>query len=210
MVYAVGELTDPYQGHPWLIEQWVEGQSLRELLNQGALSNALILQLASDMLATLVEAEKHKIVHRDIKPENIIVAPDGSCCWLVDFGIARHLDRTSITVNTMPHTLGYAPIEQLQGLKTDIDGRSDLFSLGVTLFECIEGVNPYIHQAQDANEVITRVANTKLPLVARKVDNKNELKDLIEAMTMPKRVHRIANASEAHEWVTEISQAGVV
>ncbi len=210
MVYEVGLLVDPYPGHPWLIEQWIEGPSLREKLNQGTISDALVLKLASDILTTLVEAEKNKIVHRDIKPENIIVSPDESCCWLVDFGIARHLDRTALTNDVMPHTLGYAPIEQLKGITTEIDTRSDLFSLGVTLHECIEGINPYTHKAQSPDEVIQRVMNLTLPPVTRTVDKSNQLKDLITSMVMPKRVHRIRTATEAHEWMNEITQAGTV
>lgn len=210
MVHQVGLLLDPYPGHPWLIEQWIEGPSLREKLNQGRISDALVIKLGSDILATLVEAEKNKIVHRDIKPENIIVSPDESRCWLVDFGIARHLDRTALTNDVMPHTLGYAPIEQLKGITTEIDTRSDLFSLGVTLYECIEGVNPYTHQAKSADEVIQRVMNLTLSPASRKVDKSNQLKDLITSMTMPKRVHRIPTAAEAHEWMNEIAQSGTV
>jgi serine/threonine-protein kinase len=110
----------------------------------------------------------------------------------------------------MPHTLGYAPLEQLNCLKAEIDTRSDLFSLGVTLYECIEGVNPYTSGATSADEVIHRMDTVICPEVSRQVDNKGDLKDLITAMTRQKRMHRISTAAEAYEWMREINDLGAV
>lgn len=209
-VYESGRLADPYHDHLWLIEQWVDGVSLRDRLAQGVISNKLILQIAFDILNVLVEAETLKIVHRDINPNNILIATDESCCWLVDFGIARHLDLTSLTAGLMPHTLGYAPLEQLNCLKSDIDARTDLFSLGVTLYECVEGINPYTNGVNSAEEVIHRMSTIICPDVSRQVDNKGDLKNLISAMTRHKRTQRIATAADACQWIHEIYDLGAV
>ena len=209
-IYESGTLVDPYHGHLWLIEQWIEGISLKDKLANGPISNSLVLQIAFDILTVLVAAEANQIVHRDIKPDNILIAPEESNCWLVDFGIARLLGRTSLTVGVMPHTLGYAPLEQLNSLKSEIDTRSDLFSLGVTLYESIEGVNPYIDGANTVDEVIRRMGSINFPEILRQVDNKGDLKNLITAMTRQKKIHRISTAAEAHEWISEIVALGAI
>ena len=128
----------------------------------------------------------------------------------MDFGIARLLGRTSLTVGVMPHTLGYASLEQLNSLKSEIDTRSDLFSLGVTLYESIEGVNPYIDGANTVDEVIRRMGSINFPEILRQVDNKGDLKNLITAMTRQKKIHRISTAAEAHEWISEIVALGAI
>lgn len=203
-----GQLPSPYENHFWLTEQWIDGVSLRDKLNSGPISNKLILQIGLDVLKVLVEVEAKNIVHRDIKPENILISPDESQCWLVDFGIARHLDKTSLTAAFMPHTLGYAPIEQLNAHKHEIDSRSDIYSLGVTIYECVERTNPFIADAKSADEVVRRTENLVLPGITRQVDAKGELNELVVAMTRPQRNHRIGTAEEAYQWMNEIIAAG--
>ena len=78
----------------WFLEMLVEGQTLRSLLNQKQLSPSEILRIALHTLEALYAAEHWRIVHRDVKPENIIISPEGSA-WILDFGLARHLDKES-------------------------------------------------------------------------------------------------------------------
>lgn len=205
-----GKLNTPYTGHLWLTEEWIEGVNLREKMNSGQLSNQLILQIALNLLEVLVEAESKKIVHRDIKPDNILISLDESQCWLVDFGIARHLDKTSLTAEFMPLTYGYAPIEQLNAAKDEVDTRCDLFSLGVTLYECVEGFNPFTQNLADHNDVIHRMRTLVLPDISRQIDVKGQFKDLIAAMTRQKRNHRINTSNEALEWIKEIIDEGAL
>lgn len=207
-VFEYGQLPAPHQNHLWLTEQWIDGVSLRDKLQSGPLSNSLILQISFDVLGVLVAAESQKIVHRDIKPDNILIAPDETKSWLIDFGIARHLDKTSLTAAFMPHTIGYAPLEQLNAHKHEIDSRSDIFSLGVTIFECVEGLNPYVAGAANSAEVVRRMENMILPDLSRQVDAKGQLQDLVAAMTRPQRNHRIGSAADAYEWMKEIMDAG--
>lgn len=208
VIYEHGQLAPPHSDHLWLIEQWIDGISLRERLNSGPLSNSLILKIGLDVLEVLAMAERNQIVHRDIKPENILIANDESEAWLIDFGIARHLDRTTLTAAFMPYTLSYAPIEQLHAHKHEIDSRSDLFSLGVTLYECIEGMNPFIDGATTNQEVFERMLSMTVPDISRRVDARGECKELIAAMTRMQRNHRIGSAAEALEWMKEIAIEG--
>ncbi len=190
----------------WFREEFVDGQTLREKLKQGPLTAKEILRIGLHALEALLAAEECRIVHRDIKPENIIIAADGSA-WILDFGLARHLDKVSLTATARPWgmgTPGYAPPEQFRNLKPDQDSRTDLFALGVTLFECAEGINPFLDGARDQFEVLHRVENILLPTITRHIDGRNELGQLILSMTRPKLSHRPATVEEALIWMREI------
>lgn len=190
----------------WLREQRVSGAVLRERLARGPLAPSEVMRLGLHVLEALSAAEAVRIVHRDVKPENIIVATDGSY-WLLDFGIARHLDQSSLTATGLAFGLGtpgYAPPEQFRNVKPEIDARSDLFALGVTLYECAEGVNPFLDRARDVAEVIHRIETRPLPPVSRRIDKANQFIDLTLAMTRIQRNHRPATAADALHWMQEI------
>jgi serine/threonine-protein kinase len=132
-------------GQLWYTMPYVEGESLRQrLLREKRLPLDNALRIVSDVLAALAYAHEHGIVHRDIKPENILL--EGGEAVLADFGIAHavsaagseRLTRTGVAVGT----LAYMSPEQAVGQKT-IDGRSDLYSLGCVLYECITGEPPF-------------------------------------------------------------------
>jgi len=207
LIIEYGTLPEPYEGF-WMIEEWASGLTLREKIEQGPISNQLILRVATDILSVLCKAEKHRIVHRDIKPENIIISPDDERCWLIDFGIARHLDRTSLTALYMPCTIGYAPVEQLDVMKAHIDTRSDLFSLGVTLYECVEGINPFVEGATTLEEIMDRIHNTQLPRISREVDINGEFGNLLLTLTKTRKNHRVESAEEALNWLDDINKLG--
>lgn len=187
----------------WFREEYVDGQTLRQKLQAGPLLDTEILRIGFHVLEALKEAEICRIVHRDIKPENIMVVDDGSA-FVLDFGLARHLDQVSLTPTAALGglgTVGYAPPEQFRNLKPDQDSRTDLFAVGVSLFECVEGVNPFREGARDVGEILHRVEATLLPPISRQIGNSNEFSDLVLAMTRPKLSHRPASIDEAYDWI---------
>lgn len=191
----------------WILEQRVVGISLRDLLLAGPLANNQILYIAHHVLEALFAAEQARIVHRDVKPENILVDISSSSAWLIDFGIARHLDLASLTATENifgPCTAGYAPPEQFKNLKREIDNRADIFSLGVTLFEVVEGNNPYRDGARDARETLSRTLTLSLPRISRAVDPAGDFADLVTAMTRIRPDHRPARVADALEWIQDI------
>lgn len=199
--YGVGHVV-------WLLEEWIDGGSLRDRLSKQLPDTSLVLRVGLHTLECLVVAERQQIVHRDIKPDNILVSIDESQCWVTDFGIARHLGLASLTRTDSPmglFTPGYAPAEQFMNIKDDIDGRADLFALGITLFECIEGNNPFRIGAADGREILNRVQTITLPRVTLRAGMPLELADLIFAMTRPRRNHRITTVGDAYEWMREIA-----
>jgi serine/threonine-protein kinase len=107
----------------WLREERVSGETVRSMLANGPLPVGDILRLALHIMEALESSERAQIVHRDVKPDNIMRDASGGF-WLLDFGIARHLDLLSLTATALPFgkmTLGYAPPEQCRNFKANID-----------------------------------------------------------------------------------------
>ena len=126
----------------------VDGPTLRERLQAGPpLTEAEVTSIAADLLAALGHAHEHGVMHRDVKPENVVLSPDRGAV-LLDFGIARamlesggaKLTGTGITLGTCQ----YMSPEQIMAT-TELDQRTDLYSLGCLLFECLTGEPPFVH-----------------------------------------------------------------
>jgi serine/threonine protein kinase len=122
--------------------EFVPGKTVEALLKQnGRLSVEHASQVASHVLHALDYAHRHGVVHRDIKAANIIVTPGGNV-KVMDFGIARVLGTERRTrVGFVVGTIGYMAPEQIQGL--DVDGRTDIYAVGVVLYEMLTGRMPF-------------------------------------------------------------------
>lgn len=205
-VLEVGAADLPDGARVWLREQRVAGVALRTRLASGPLSSVEVRRLALDVLEALSDAERARIVHRDVKPENVIAAPDGRY-WLLDFGIARHLDLQSLTATAAmggPGTLGYAPPEQYRNRKREVDSRADLFALAVTIVECLTGRHPFRHGARDAPEVIRRIEGTTLDVPRLADDPHERFRELIISMGQRRVDPRPRGASDALAWMRDI------
>ncbi|MER5889753.1 protein kinase, partial [Streptomyces sp. NPDC001941] len=128
---------------PYLVMEYVEGESLRERLVRGPLRLDEALRIADQVLAGLSASHAKGVVHRDVKPANVMLTRDGSC-KVMDFGIARaaeaagtHLTRTGLVIGTVPYM---APEQATGGA---VDARTDLYSMGVVLFELLSGRLPF-------------------------------------------------------------------
>jgi diguanylate cyclase (GGDEF)-like protein len=136
-------------GRPYLLMDLVTGQRLSHLLQSGPLGEHRVIELGIGVTEALAAAHRAGLVHRDVKPDNIIIGPDGSAN-LVDFGLAMRVDNTldGLTAGT----LAYGAPEQSGVLRRAVDGRADLYSLGIVLFECATGVVPFT--AADVGELL--------------------------------------------------------
>lgn len=137
-IYDVGKDGDT----EYIVMEYVEGQNLKELIrNYAPLSSEQSIHLALQIAAAIRHAHDHHIIHRDIKPHNILVTADGRA-KVTDFGIAR-----AVSAATMTHTgdivgsVHYLSPEQAKGVQTN--EQSDLYSLGIILYELLTGKVPY-------------------------------------------------------------------
>ncbi|HKQ59099.1 MAG TPA: tetratricopeptide repeat protein, partial [Candidatus Eisenbacteria bacterium] len=143
-VYDVG--SDDEQ--VWVVMEYVPGETLRHRLERGPLSLAEVVRLGGSMCGALAVAHSQGVIHRDIKPANILLTPQGDA-KLADFGMARTPgDRTITDSGALVGTLMYMSPQQAMG--EIIDGRSDLFSLAVVLYEALTGTHPFLRGAEAA------------------------------------------------------------
>lgn len=199
-----GVKSGPFGPCFWFLEQRIYGESVRDILHLGPMYPLEVIRMGIHVLEALVMSEKNRIVHRDIKPDNIMRDND---YWLIDFGIARHLDLPAQTPEgplNGKFTPGYAPQEQFNNLQDDIDIRADLFALGVTMYECITGENPFRSGARDNYEMCRRAKSMNLPKLVTAIKNPGDLNDFIQTLVSKRRDHRPESALESLEWLVEI------
>lgn len=154
-VHDVGEA----DGRPFMVMEYVEGGTLADLLVGGRpLPLAEAMEIVLQVCGALDYAHRHGIVHRDIKPRNILVGSLG-ITKVTDFGTARILGASHTQTGTMLGTPAYMSPEMVRGQAAD--PRSDLFSVGVVLYEALTGVNPF--NATDLAAVLYRIVNTNPP-----------------------------------------------
>ncbi len=150
-VYEVGQ-GETDAGIPFIAMELVEGQTIKERLARGPMSMADAMRVASEIAEALEFARQRGIVHRDLKPANVMLTGDGHA-KVMDFGIAKsvsipsadgsNLDGPSMTsTGAIMGTPAYMAPEQLKGLP--LDSRSDIFALGVCLYEMVTGTHPFM------------------------------------------------------------------
>ena len=143
-VYDSGKEDSPSGAMPYIVMEYVEGKTLRELVNKGerfALNRAV--EITEGILIALQYSHKNGIIHRDIKPGNIMITDNGDV-KVMDFGIARALADTGATMTSTWNIIGtaqYLSPEQATG--TQADARSDLYSVGCLLYELLAGRPPF-------------------------------------------------------------------
>lgn len=185
-----------HDGRQAVVMQLVDGKSLRQLLDgQKRLGPELTIHIGAAIAAALDEAHRAGFVHRDVKPGNILVTSDGRVL-LTDFGIAKGLDPVGDDLtsdNVMMGTAKYLSPEQVRGKK--LDGRADLYSLGLVLYECLAGRVPFLGES-DADTALARLQRDPTDLTRLRPTLPPGLVELIHRTLARNPAHRPASGHE--------------
>jgi eukaryotic-like serine/threonine-protein kinase len=196
-----GELAD---GSQFMVMELLEGAPLDEEIDKGKLKPERALALTAQILSALDAAHKMGVVHRDIKPSNVfLVTRDGvETAKLFDFGIALN-DRAAVKLSIAGAAFGtpeYMSPEMARGEK--VDGRADLYSVGVMLFEMLTGRLPFVRQ--DPLDLLRDHLGAEPPLLRSVAPELPEGLERVIARALVKQpAERFASAAEMHEAIFE-------
>lgn len=196
---------------PYLVMDYVTGQSLRELLNlsAGPLATKRAIDLIKEVLAGLAHAHQHGIIHRDMKPENILVtyvAGHGEQARIADFGLAKLRDEVTVTTGVALGTPSYMSPEQTVGQSADI--RADIYAAGIILFEMITGQKPFI--AANPFDIMRMHREAPVPQLSSRMLNHRFSKPLEQVMQIAlakDRDRRFPNAEAFLQTIDKVPEA---
>ncbi|MET0908655.1 MAG: protein kinase, partial [Ilumatobacteraceae bacterium] len=195
-------------GRQAVVMQLVEGKSLRQLLDtQKRLSPELTCHIGTCVALALDHAHEAGFVHRDVKPGNIMITSDGRVL-LTDFGIAKGLqsaDADLTSDNIMMGTAKYLSPEQVRGKK--LDGRADLYSLGLVLYECLAGRVPFLGET-DADTALARLQRDPTDLARLRATLPTALVTVIHQLLARNPASRPATGAELVDALREAAKEG--
>ena len=201
-------------GHPYLAMELIDGQPLSERLRSGALEVNVLVRLGMDVAAALHAVHAAGLVHRDVKPANIILTDSGQA-RLIDFGLAA-AGRAESRGDAIVGTFDYAAPEQAGMLARPVDGRADLYALGVVLFGCATGQLPF--RADDVGELLAlhaaapvpdpRVLRPELPADVAELIVRLLAKDPDDRVPSARELHAALSRSMPGAGVDELATAG--
>ncbi|GAB4320793.1 MAG: hypothetical protein Kow0074_11380 [Candidatus Zixiibacteriota bacterium] len=168
---------DDHDGRPFIAMAYVKGGSLRERIERGPIDIEEAARYAVQIASGLGAAHARGIIHRDIKPDNVLI-DENNRARLTDFGLAKIKESTGLTGRgTAVGTVGYMSPEQAQGL--EVDARSDVFSLGVLLYELFTGKKPFV--AEHAAAALYSIVH-EMPTPVREInpDIPEPIADVVE------------------------------
>jgi serine/threonine protein kinase len=212
-IHEVGEA----EGHPFIATEFIEGQTLRERLHKDLSSNDA-LEIAVQIASALVAAHRVNVVHRDIKPENIMIRHDDGLVKVLDFGLAKvagleshnfaaHEDNENemlplfeTNAGTMMGTVAYMSPEQARG--DIVDARTDVWSLGVIIYEMISGSLPFVGATSD--EIIAAILQKIPPSLKKDAFEESARLDAIVQKALAKNTEQRYQTS--HDLLADLKQ----
>jgi Tol biopolymer transport system component len=196
--------TGQFQDQQFIATEFVDGETLRQRMKRGPLNIGAALDVATQTASALAAAHSAGIVHRDIKPENVMLRPDGYV-KVLDFGLAKlteqrdlvtreeAVDNVDVSSGLLMGTVKYMSPEQAQGLT--VDARSDIFTLGIVLYEMLTGHVPF--QGKTTHDLISGITGVQpQPLRDYIPDISDELQRIITKALQKNKEARYQTAEE--------------
>ena len=188
----------------FLIMEYIEGETLSFHINNKSVSFRKLIIIFLDIVKAFSYAHSKGIIHRDIKPSNILIQHDGTP-KILDFGIAKLLetDKRLTKTGTRMGSILYMSPEQITG--THIDFRTDIYSLGVTFYECFTGYLPYDTMNDTEFNIQLKIVREPLPKILVS-DKKTEdiINDIIQKSTQKNPNERFQNCNELYEALNQL------
>jgi serine/threonine-protein kinase len=202
------EITDfgEFEGTAYLVMEYSPAESLLQLMKRGPLSWDRVVRIAEQIASALSRAHEAGVIHRDLKPENVLILdpPEnvpGERVKLTDFGIAKIVDAPALTFSEqMFGTPGYIAPEYVEGVKAD--GRADLFSLGVLMYESMTGVLPW--DAKGQAELLLRPLTAAPTPLHDRIEVPPELDSLVLALLAKNPDDRPPDAFVVHDVLLDV------
>jgi len=177
-ICTIHEVAENDDGQLYIVMDYYQGETLKQILERGPLQIKKTFELIAQVAEGIAAAHKHGIIHRDIKPANIMITPDG-LVKILDFGLAKAQNVSTITmIGRTPGTVAYMSPEQAVG--GIVDTRSDIWSVGVLLYEMLTGQRPFqgdveqglIYAITNLKQPTPRSINSKIPISIERVVQK--------------------------------------
>jgi serine/threonine protein kinase/predicted ATPase len=198
-INTIFEVSESESGLIHIASAFCEGVSLSDRIRQGTLTIENILSFMSQLASALVAAHAQGIVHRDLKPENIIIDDDNRLT-LVDFGIAKIRDEHQTSTGEIIGTPAYMSPEQFRG--EAIDPLTDIWSLGMILYELMEGRTPF--DGKSAPEIVYSMLHEPIPYTSDKRETYRSLYDLMQHCLSIDKASRPANAQLVQQQLIKV------
>ena len=199
---------DEKRSRVYMVMEWCEGRLLRQIMDNEKLSHERAMKIAGGVLEALDYIHANGVVHRDLKPENIMV-DENDHIKLIDFGIASDSSARRLTYANFTATLGtpnYISPEQVKGKRGD--GRSDIYSMGVILYEMLTGKLPFTGPSPIA-AMNDRLLNPPIPPTVADPTISPQLQEVIYRALERDPRNRYATAHEFLHDLTHLDQVGV-